>query len=317
MECAQIRNTPLHYTCKWEDCGISYGNPIESIDRKTTMAQKVAITKVLLGYGAVYKTNSLGLTPICYAGLHQMRPLVDLLGDEMESKEAVDASLKNEKIKGLEFLGIAYGLHDYLFTYRTSHSVMLEAKQLSLTYSYPVPRSDSSCEIEKLFKRKECSTIEELQSLGQDKDAIRVEGFLLGARSIPDELKPQYYWNALLKFGRSRKDFAQTCSIISFLVRMGNTTKLALYETFDALQFSIWMSDPISLNISDLNDVMTLCIDYLSASSTHEKYSYIQEVVELLTNTAIRSHGKQFETLTTSVIRILKPCTKHQELRGQ
>ena len=185
---------------------------------------------------------------------------------------------------------------------------MLEAKQLSLSYLCPVPSSsDRSCEIEKLFKRKECSTVDELKSFEQDEDAIHVEGFLIGARIIPDELKPQYYWDVLLDFGRSRKDLAQTCSIISFLVRKGNSTKLSLCDIFDTLQDSIWMSDPMSHNISDLNDVMTLCFDYLSTSAKDHEDSTINEpAVSMLINAAICSRGEHFESLTTSVVRILK-----------
>ena len=316
-ECTQLRNTPLHYTCKWVDNGFPYIGHPTGTGRMVpkTLAEKVAIAKVLLGYGAVYKANTLGLTPICYAGLHQMKPLVDLLGDEMESKEAVDASLKTEKIKGLESLGVAYVLDSYSLNFATSRSCMLEAKRLSFAYSYPVPRSDRSCEIEKLFKRKECSTIEELESLGQDKDAIQVEVFLLGARIIPDELKAQYYWDALFDFGRSRKDFAQTCSIFSFLVRIWNTTHLALYNIFDTLLDSIMLNDLGTQSILDLNGVMMLCVDYHSSSFTDEDL-IPNVVVEILTNAALCTRGEHFESLTTTVIRILmlfkkdEPCTK-------
>ena len=243
-ECAQLKNTPLHYTCKWEDNGDAYGSSFWRHDLKASMPEKVAIAKILLDHGAVYKANSIGLTPICYAGLHQMRPLVDLLGEELESKVTADASLTKEKVKGLELMGTAYVLDRYSISYTLAHSCMLEAKQLYLTCLHSAPSGETSCEVEKLFKRKECNTVEELESLGKDEDAIQVEGFLLGARVIPDELKPQYYWDALLELAETGVDFAQTCSIVSLLLRVGNATKLTLYDIFvTLLDDSIWMSD--------------------------------------------------------------------------
>ena len=127
-ECAQLRNTPLHYTCKWEDGGFPRASSI-GFGRGPVLAEKVAIATVLLDRGAVYKANSLGLTPICYAGLHQMKDLVNLFVYGMESKEPVDGSIRNEKIKGLQSLGITY-VFDYYHcrNTRTAHTLYAGSK---------------------------------------------------------------------------------------------------------------------------------------------------------------------------------------------
>ena len=306
----QLRNTPLHYLCEGR-AGLN-------------MAEKVAIAELLFNHGTVYKANSLGLTPICYAGWHQMRELVNLFAGEMVSR--VGGIMTNEKVKGMEFLAVSYAIQkSSSFRFKSVvYSCMLEAKQLPVRVHSPCNSEKS--EVEKLFKRSECSTVEELECLRGNSDAIQIEGFLVGARIIPDELKPEYcYWNNLLEFGNSTKDFSQTCSIISFFLRAGNmTAKLPLFDILSSFYESIWRRNDISQTFSDINDVMTLCFDRLSSTWSIEGDREIIDdaIVEILINAALCSHGEhcEFESLTTTVIRILKlfnndePCTKQERL---
>ena len=315
-ECSRLRNTSLHYVCECKD-DISH------------VAERVAIAKLLFNHGAEYKANSLGLTPVCYAGWHRMRELVNLFADELVSK--VGGIMTNEKIKGLEFLAVSYTIGErYFYRYRyesVAYSCMLEAKQLRVRIHSPC-NSERSCEVdrEKLVKRNECSTVEELERLRDNSDAILSESILIGARIIPVQLKSRYrYWNRLLEFGNSREDFSQTCSIISFLIRAENTTKLSLFKILDSFIESMWRGNHMSQKFSDLNDLMTVCFDYLlSTWSTYGGEERVHDaVVEILINAALCSRGEhcEFESLTTTVIRILKlfkkdeQCTKQKDLK--
>ena len=189
-----------------------------------------------------------------------MRELVNLFADELVSR--VGGIMTNEKIKSLEFLAVSYTIGENpFFRYRyqsVAYSCMFEAKQLRIRI-HSLCNSERSCEVEKLFKRNECSTVEELERLRDSSDAILIEGILIGARIIPDELKPQYrYWDRLLEFGNSREDFLQTCSIISFLIRAENTTKLPLFIILVSFHESMWRGDHRSQRFSDVNDLMTV-----------------------------------------------------------
>ena len=122
--CKQLMNTPLHFTCKWEDSGKPLGSNEETYSSRglLVLAEKEAIAKLLLEHGAIYRENSLGLTPICYAGLHHMRDIMNLFG-ERESKGGTNNA---EKIMGLEFFGASAAADKSNFG-EIAHSCMLDA----------------------------------------------------------------------------------------------------------------------------------------------------------------------------------------------
>ena len=236
-----------------------------------------------------------------------MAEVVNLLG-ERESQGGTDYG---EKIKGLEFLGVSFaintGPHDGLSAaYSTAYEAMLEAKQLYRGESYPSSTSGIKHDVEDLFKRKECCSVEDLRCLKEDNKAIAIEGFLIGARIIPDELKP-HYSNKLLYFARSRADLAEACSIISFLIK---ATNLSLHKVLVTLRDAIRWSGQSAQTLLELNDVMKLCSNDLSATwcEGDKAIDAIHDmVVNILTTAALQlSCGNGFESFTSTVVGILK-----------
>ena len=299
-ECTHQMNNPLHYTCYTWD---KYERM--TIEKK---AEKEAIAKLLFKHGASYKTNSIGLTPICYAGLHQMKQLVNLFLE----LESTGESVGEEKIRGLEYLGVANATCSSHIDTSLAYQCILEAKQLRLAGSYPLPVGGNN-EVEKLFQRSECGRVEDLEAIKEDREAIQIEGFLIGARIIPDELKPEYYWNMLLKFASSREiSFTNGCVVISFFFQPANTTKMPLDNVLKALQDAA-VNSTIGLDIlSDLNDVLTLCLTAVSAIYSKRLQEdtggldVIHVLVGILTDAAIDGCGEMVETLTETVVSILK-----------
>ena len=279
-ECTQLRNTPLHYTCL---CFRRYDG-----DDVIPDGDKVAIAKILLNHGAVCQANSLGLTPICYAGLHQNRELVNMLG-EWESK---GGTVNIERIKGLEFLGVSYATRGaYGKNLPLAYSCMLEHVEARQLYPDGVHRKDTSSELRDLFKRNECCSVEDLRAIKEDKEGIQIEGFLRGARIIPDELKKRYFWNALLEFACGREDLAKTCSIISFIVNLQYaSTRISLCDILHSLRNAILNYNSYSHNVSELNHVMALCFDDISStwSKVDDRFKQIihDAVVEILIEAA-------------------------------
>ena len=323
-ECTQVMNTPLHYTCKWEDSGtMPRGIPRYYIDEEITVAEKVAIVKLLLKHGAIYKANSLGLTPICYAGLHRMRELVDLLG-EMKLTTDAGGNVEMEKIKGLEFLAVSHAVQGQYMLHRADKLLicqcLIEAKQMHREGgSCSTPEGDRCYELQQeVFKRTECCSVEELEAIRKEEErkeghyAVQIEGYLVGLRIIPDKLKPQYYWTALLDFTESLGDLAETCSIISYMLKVGKATETCDLETISsALEAAVRNKGP---NLSALNDVLSLYFNALSTRpkeiiGSSEEDCIFSSVVRTLSNAALSSHGESFESFTTtleSVIRIVQ-----------
>ena len=313
-ECTQLRNTPLHYTCLYnfrdyfnENRDILYIRNFHPDKGAVFLPDKVAIAKLLLNHGAVYKANSLDLTPICYAGLHQMKELVDLFG-ELELKEG---TVSKEKIKGLEFLGVSCAIWKVLWDNSPlAYPCMLEARELHPGRVVEC-RNDRSSEVRDLFKRNECCSVEELKAIKEDKEEIQIEGFIMGARIIPVELKPQYFWNALLKFACDWGDLAKTCHIISFLINVGFAcTELSLGQILTALRVAIVKANSISRNLCAINNVMALCFSDLSSVWSKKDDNFPDDIpdsiVKMLTHTALSSCGDSFESFAATMIRSLK-----------
>ena len=301
-ECTQLRNTPLHYTCLINEIPDFFCRSIPNF-YEMFQHDKVAIATILLNHGAVYKANSLGLTPICYAGLHQKKELVDMFG-EWKSREGI---VNKEKIKGLEFLGVSYATWQ-VYNSKLAYSCMFEARQL---YPGGVHRNDRSSEVQDLFQRNECCSVEDLKAIEKDKVGIQIEGFLMGARIIPDELKPRHYWNALLEFACDRGDLANTCHIISFLINVGFAcTELSLCKILTALRAAILKANSNSRNLSEISNVMALCFSDLSSvwSKKDENFpdAIPDAIVKMLTHTALSSCGDSFESFAATMIRSLK-----------
>ena len=319
-ECTQVMNTPLHYSCKWEDSGTNpHGIPRYVVDQEATVAEKVVIVKLLLKHGAIYKANSLNLTPICYAGLHRMRKLVDLFGD-LKLTAAAGENFEMEKIKGLEFMAVSHAIQcDYYRDKLLACPLFIEAKQMHHEgRSSSTPDDDMCYELQQeVFKRTECCSVEKLEAITkeEDDDAIQIEGYLVGLRIIPDELKPQYYWDALLRFAKDIGDLAWTCSITSYMLKVGKGTKTSNLDTIlSTLEGAVRKSYP---NLSALNDTLPLYFNALctwpkeitgSSEEDMEEYTF-NLVVEILSNAALSSHGESFDLFTTtleSVIRIVR-----------
>ena len=316
-QCTHQMNTPLHYTCY--TCTWDKPERI-TIEKK---AEKEAIAKLLFKHGASYKTNSIGLTPMCYAGLHQMKQLVNLFS---ESETRGDSVGDEVKIRGLEYLGVAYATRRFNDRDTSlAYQCILEAKQLRLAGSCPLPVGGNN-EVEKLFQRSECSRVDNLEAIKEDREAIQIEGFLIGARIIPDELKPNYYWNMLLDFASSREiNFTSGCVVISFFLQPTNITKMPLDNVLKALQDAARNSKILDI-LSDLNDVLTLCLTAVSAIYYSERWeednggdSY-EVLVGILTDAAVYGYGENVETLTATVMNILKvlgstkPCQKRERV---
>ena len=315
-QCRQLMNTPLHFTCKWEDSGKPFGDVAVTYNYSDRgfLADKEAIAKLLLEHGAVYRENSLGLTPICYAGLHHMRDIMNLFG----GRESIEET-NLEKIKGLEFYGASAAINKSSFDETSAHSCMLEAKQLRRGSPYTYSESDRNCDFELPFKRKECNSVEELEALKSNALEIKIEGFLVGARILPDELKPQYFWNNLLHFASECKPgFADSCSIVAFFLKAGKTTKTSIDQLLCALKNAIPHYDPEHRTYSsplclELNDVLAVCCDNLTSTwlvnlDIGREDAIFRIIVKILTNAAY-SFWASFESFTTTVetaIRILK-----------
>ena len=286
------------------------------------MAEKVAIVKLLMKHGAIYKDNSFGLTPICYAGLHRMRELQNLLGD-MKLPADAGGNVEMEKIKGMEFLAVSYAVRGKYICLADKLLIcqcLIEAKQMRREGgSCSTPEGDRCYELQQeVFKRTECCSVEELEAIRKEEErkeghyAVQIEGYLVGLRIIPDKLKPQYYWTALLDFTESLGDLAETCSIISYMLKVGKATKTCDLDTISsALEAAVRNKGS---NLSALNDVLPLYFNALSTwlkeiIGSSEEDCIFSSVVRTLSNAALSSHGESFESFTTtveSVIRILQ-----------
>ena len=298
------------------------GSPDIILTRKPLWSEKVAIVKLLMKHGAIYKDNSLGLTPICYAGLHRMRELQDLLGD-MKLPADAGGNVEREKIKGLEFLAVSYAVRGKYMCLADKLLIcqcLIEAKQMRREGgSCSTPEGDRCYELQQeVFKRTECCSVEELDAIRKEEErkedhyAIQIEGYLVGLRIIPDKLKRQYYWKGLLDSSKHLGDWAETCSIISYMLKVGKATKTCDLDTISfALEAAVRFK---SYNLSALNDVLPMYFNALS-TWTKEMIGSSEEdcifscVVRTLSYAALSSHGESFESFTTtleSVIRILQ-----------
>ena len=272
---------------------------------------KEAIAKLLFKPGASYKTNSIGLTPICYAGLHQMKQLVNLF---LESESTGESVGDEDKIRGLEYLGVAYAtLWRYDHT-SMAYQCILEAKQLRLACSYPLPMGENS-EVEKLFQRSECGRVEDLEAIKEDSEAIQIEGFLIGARIIPDELKPQYYWEALLDF--ARRNFSKAPTIITFFFQSENAIKMPLDHVLEALQYAAAHRNTGLHVLSELNEVLTLLFNEVSTMYSDKlkegtictrANEIIGVLVGMLSDAAVYSYGEKYQIIHENGDMFLEIC---------
>ena len=310
-ECTQIRNTPLHFLCMCKDNDMFnspgiYFPKLRSCD-DNAVVNKMAIARLLLSNGAVYKPNSLGLTPICYASWYRMEGLANVIEQEMEK---IGETMAIEKIKRLEYLGVSRATEGEPMS--LAYDCMAEAKQLRQSGEHvcPTAANNRSCEfVRNLFKRNECCSVEAMETLREHNNSIKIEGFLIGARIIPDELKV-HYWEALLLFVSLWKDdLTLTLSIISFL--NGDAAGIPLENMLDYIEYGITKRAMNSQNLSELSDVMASCFGGLSPVWSEKVNDFGRKfifnvVVEILTTAVLYSSSESFKSFTATVIHILK-----------
>ena len=224
-KCKEYERTALHYACmtKDDDYEFDYCNydrnlyEVRQRERKKEVKNKISCIKLLIEHGAVYQTDVLGMTPICYAGLSRMDK--ELLPSFAQGGADPPFGYE-ERIRGLEFRGMSYAIFNQI-DIDCAYNSFLEAKQLEQQHGYP-PMYSAGDGLSLCFGREECRSVAELEKLKGNKDAVLTEGFLVGGRIIPKEIAPECLWKHLLEHATNKlyegKDFALCDNILLFIM---------------------------------------------------------------------------------------------------
>ena len=245
-KCEYYERTALHYACmmthdSYEFDFYDYDLGLYEVmqrERNKEVLKKSSCIKLLIEHGAVYQTDALGLTPICYAGMSRMDK--ELLPSFAQGSRDPLFGYE-ERIRGLEFRGMSYAIYDQI-DIGCAYSSFLEAKQLEQQHGYP-PMYSAGDGLSLCFGREECRTVAELKKLKGNKDALLTEGYLVGGRIIPKEIAPEHLWKQLLEYPTNKlakgKDFAQCQRILCFLAQL-HLAPETLLDSASVLESLCW-----------------------------------------------------------------------------
>lgn len=186
-------NTPLHYCCKWT---VETYDKIELENILWCKEEELVkdIVNLLLSRGAVLVPNLDGVKPPWFAALHAMGDVVDFF----IQTDLGEMSLSSEdKVSTLELLGWGCVANDV--ARKEPYDAYSEAMHLRIR-SF-LEKSKRNPALEACLGHQECQTLEELQRIEGNGHLLEYEGILVADRLLPEKLKTEYLWDAVLSLG--------------------------------------------------------------------------------------------------------------------
>ena len=214
---------------------------------------------------------------------------------------------------------MSYAIYDHKET-DLAYDCFLEAKQLELNVgNLPVSTPSDSQTV--CLGREECSTLAEVKELKGNKDAVVIEGFLIGQRIIPKDMAPEYLWTHLLEFAGKQlcqgKDFALCQSIVRFIteLQLPPDTQLDPASVLDSLRSTICKVGHVKEFVSIIGLVLesfSNCVETLDVKKHGEMH------VSTLCMTALNAslcHGDEMLlTILPQIEDIIKKMYREMEI---
>ena len=190
-------STSLHYACRprWDG------------------HNQLRIIRELVRHGAKMTPDIHGWTPMYYAALHNRSDIVEYF--LTNSKEELSTS---NKILALEILAFARSVleDDHIQAY----NAILRAIKFREECGTLITPSIDSGELELCLGAQECKTVDEIQVMGAGEEKqifhLKKQGFLIGARVLPDAVKEICFWPVLSSYfnHESTQSHLRTCGYI-------------------------------------------------------------------------------------------------------
>ena len=214
-------STPLHFACR----------PVRN---KEDGVKQIPIIEMLVKHGAKITADIHGWTPLCYAALHKRSDIVEYLLST--SKEEVALSHRI-----LAFEVCAFALSMFVEEHAPAAQAILRALKLREESETPVTPSIDSVELEACLGTRECKTTGELQVMGagdEGKNYLKKQGFLIGARVLPDAVKVISLWPLLASIHNhdSTETYLRTCG---FILRLESQSKVAIGTALHGMTYLI------------------------------------------------------------------------------
>ena len=212
-------STPLHFACR----------PKPS---KVDEAKQLPIIEMLVKHGAKMTPDIHGLTPICYAALYKMSGIVERGYHLGNSKEDFSMS---DRILAYEILAFELSVFDD--DHSQAYQAILRCLILREESGDPVVPSVDQADLETCLGTHACKTPGELYEKGareEDMHNLKKQGFLIGARVLPDVVKIISLWPLLASIHNhdSTESHLHTCGLI---LRLESQSKLAIGTALEGM----------------------------------------------------------------------------------
>ena len=190
-KCKEL-NTPLHYACRLDPSHLNYpynclaqqNYPLREISRRDPLN----LVNVLIEHGATFESNIHGWTPAHYAAFYEMTDVVEFF-----SKDHGIALSISDIIMTFEIL--VFTLSVFQNNLSSAKRYLEKALKLRLENGYSVQK-DRLTDLEKCFGHTECTNVAELSRVN-DLDCVKIQGFLIGDRVLPECIKDEWLWPSL------------------------------------------------------------------------------------------------------------------------
>ena len=193
-KCKQL-NTALHFACRDDRASLTHitfliltqRNPIRIMKTRN----RLNLLKILLARGATFEPNIHGWTPAHYAAFYEMTDVLEYMWkDHTYGKITLSIA---QRIMTLEIL--VFTLSVFKEDFSTATNYLRKVLKLRLEEGLS-ERKDRLTDLEECLGQVECTKLDDLTSV-KDLDCLKVQGFLIGDRVLPESVKDIWLWPSL------------------------------------------------------------------------------------------------------------------------
>ncbi|XP_058836325.1 protein fem-1 homolog B isoform X2 [Topomyia yanbarensis] len=265
----------------------------------------VDVCSTLLDYGAVFKRNEYGMTPVICAAERTREPVVELFVNRPELLS------REEKIDALELIGASFANDKDNYSLVKAFHYLTLAMELRFEDSDCILRKPILPPVPAYEHWIECQTMQDLQAIRYNHNSLHMESLAIRERILGrhcPEVAHSIVFRGAVCADNGRFDRCESLWLHAMHLRQHNAFSIQR----DLLRFAQLFSQMLSINVvlrfSNVVDVLTACVAELAINQLKLANPGPKDLVEVI--------AEEYELNIVTVLYLITIITKLLKLNN-